>query len=119
MSSTEHLNCFLECTKVHIEHYSPPPHTGPTFNINNLSHVLEGVQNMESVALQLNIPLSKWIEMEQRNPNKRDHRRVVVTYYIERVPGATWLGVADALWWRDEYTQLEVVNKLYLRGKTQ
>ena len=66
----------------------------------------------------LGIPDSKRSEMEQKNPNKRDHSREVASYYIDHVPGASWLGVANALWWREDYAPLETVGKLYLRGKT-
>ena len=57
--------------------------------------------------------------MRQNNPNKRDHCREVATHYIiDRVPGACWLGVAVALWQECDYAPLEIVNKVYLKGKT-
>lgn len=72
---------------------------------------------MDDVAWWLNIPVSKTREMKQKNPNKRDHCREVVTYYINHFRGASWLGVAVALWGVEDYALLELVNKVYLKGK--
>ena len=96
----------------------PPPHTEPTLTIKNLSNVLEGVMNVGDVAFRLGIPDSKRREMRQNNPNKRDHCQEVARYYVTQGPGATWLGVADALWRYEDYAPLETVNKVYIRGKT-
>ena len=73
---------------------------------------------MEYVAVWLYIPRSKMSEIKQKNLNKREHCRVIATYYIDHVPGASWLGVANALWISEDYAPLEVVQRLYLRGKT-
>ena len=73
---------------------------------------------MDGVAVWLGIPELKRIEMRQKNANKRGHCREVASYYVAHVPGASWLGVAHALWYREDYAPLESVGKLYLRGKT-
>ena len=95
----------------------PPPHTEPTFNFTNLSNVIESVRNLDGVTLGLGIPPSRWSAVKRKNPNKHDHYPEAVTYYINCVSGASWLGVAQALWGAEEYAPLEVVSKLYLRGK--
>ena len=95
----------------------PPPHTEPTFIMDNLSNVIKGVQDLDCVASLLYIPRLKRIEIRRKNPSNHDLYREVVTYCITHLPGASWLGVAEALWWTHEYAPLEIINKLFLRGK--
>ena len=98
----------------------PPPHTEPTLTINNITHVLESVRDMDMdrVAVYLGIPHSKRSEIEMTHPNLADRRPELSRYYITHHPTPSWLHITTAMWGARQNTALLKVNSLYLRGKT-
>ena len=81
-----------------------------------LTSVLDGVQNMDSVGMWLQIPYAKQDELEQQY-DRRQLPRAYSTYFLTQHPCPSWSIVALALWQRGELGALEMVQKLYLKGE--
>ena len=92
-------------------------HTEQTLTLDNLTSVLEGVpvHCLNKVAEWLHIPFS------ERRENLRYTPRYVRTYYCDYWltyhPAPSWKLVAIALWMTEEHAALEVLQKIYLKGK--
>jgi hypothetical protein len=81
-----------------------------------LSSVLDGIQNLKSVVMWLEIPDSKRDELKQQY-DRRQLPRAYSTVFLTEIPSPSWSTVALALWGAREYGALEVVQKLYLKGE--
>ena len=103
---TDHI-----CTHVHL-----PTHPEPSLTLDNLTSVLDGVENMDRVATWLQIPQSKQDEL-RRQYDRQQIKRALSAYFMSHHPAPSWLIVADALWMTKNHGALEVVQKLYFKGE--
>lgn len=94
----------------------PTSYTEPTLCTQNLSDVIKDVKNMDMVAYYLRIPDIIMDEIRSKAHNKCALCQELSTYYINHVPGASWLMMACALWFAYEYDSLQIVGQHYLRG---
>ena len=117
-------SAFVDYTDAHTDHICAhvhfPTHPEPSLTLDNLTSVLDGVENMDyllgGVADWLHIPDSKKSELQQQYDG-RELKRAYTTYYITQHPAPSWRIVALALWEEVELGALEVVQKLYLKGE--
>ena len=103
---TDHI-----CAHVHL-----PTHPEPSLTLDNLTSVFDGVKDMEFVGAWLQIPDSKQDELEQQYDGQQI-KRAFSAYFMSHHPAPSWLIIAIALWCMKEHGALEVVQKLYLKGK--
>ena len=99
------------CAHVHL-----PTHPEPSLTLDNLTCVLDGVENMYRVGYRLHIPRSKRGELEQQY-DRQQIKRAFSVYFMSHHPAPSWLIIANALWQVGEHGALEVVQKLYLKGE--
>ena len=81
---------------------------------------MNGVQNMDgvlSVTYWLQIPRSKQIEIQQQYDSVPHRKREYIDYWLGHNPAPTWKAIAISLWGAGELGALEVVQKLYFKGK--
>ena len=81
---------------------------------------MNGVQNMDGVggvAYWLQIPLSKRNEIEQQYASGPLCKRAYMEYWVAHHPAPSWKMIAISLWKSRELGALEVVQKLYFKGK--
>ena len=94
-------------------------HTEPSLTLDTLSSVLDGIQRLDGingVSYFLQIPDSKRDELE-RQYDRRQRPRAYSTVFLTDHPSPSWSSVALALWEKGELRELEVVQKLYLKGE--
>ena len=116
-------SAFVDYTCAHTDHICAPvhlpTHPEPSLTLDNLTSVLDGVENMDGgsgVVLFLRIPPSKRYELQQQY-DRRELNRAYTAYYITQHPAPSWRMAALALWQKGELRALEVVQKLYLKGE--
>ena len=81
---------------------------------------MTGVQYMDGpggVADWLQIPRSKRDEIKQQYASVPDHKRAYINYFLTEHPAPQWKLVAISLWKSGELESLDVVCKLYFKGK--
>ena len=78
---------------------------------------MTGVQYMDSVALGLQIPPSKRNEIQQQYASAPHCKRGYTDYWLAHHPAPSWKAIAISLWEAGELGALEVVQKLYFKGK--
>ena len=116
-------SAFVDYTDAHTDHICAHVHlptlAEPSLTLDNLTSVLDGVEDMDGVGgvvLFLQIPYSKQHELQQQYDG-RELKRAYATFYLTRHPAPSWRIVALALWQAREHGALEVVQKLYLKGE--
>ena len=91
-------------------------HTEPTLTANNLTAVLDSVQeSMDFITQRLHIPYSKQRQLQQQYDSGQVNT-ARADYIIDHHPSPTWTVVANAVWYYREAGALEMVQKLYLKG---
>jgi hypothetical protein len=85
--------------------------------LDNLSSILDGVENIDIVGHYLQIPRSKLVELQSRQYDTRQIHTAWSSYFISHHPTPSWRIVALALWGAGELRALKVVQKLYLEGE--
>ena len=88
----------------------------PSLTVENLSTVLDGVQEMDSVESWLGIPHSKQEELKQLYGSSQV-KGAYAEYFVNQHPAPSWTVVGNAIWRDVEHETLEVVQKLYLKGE--
>ena len=82
---------------------------------------MNGVQDMdrgsECVTSWLQIPRSKQTEIKQRYDSAPHRKREYIDYWLSHNLAPTWKVIAVSLWEAGELGALEVVQKLYFKGK--
>ena len=117
-------SAFVDYTDAHTDHicahFHPLTHPEPSLTLDNLTSVLDGVEDMDGdfsgAVLFLQIPDSKQDELQQQYDG-RELMRAHTAYYIAHHPAPSWRIVALSLWEAGEHGALEVVQKLYLKGE--
>ena len=71
-------------------------HTEPSLTLDNLTSVLDGVQNLDGVGAWLQIPGSKRAEL-QRQYERRKLPKAYSTYYLSKNMSPSWSVAALAL----------------------
>ena len=94
------------------------PHTEPTLTLDNLTSVLEDVQNVERVIPWLQIPPSKQQEINQQYDRITQRIRAYCEYLLTHHPAPSWKWVAVVLWDKQEHGALEMLQKVCLKGKS-
>ena len=69
------------------------------------------------MGLRLHIPGSKRREMEQQYRSVPQRKQAHWEWWLTHHPSPTWVLVANALYMLDEHGALEVLQKMYLKGK--
>ena len=100
-------------THLHV----PLHHTEPTLTVENLTSLLEGVKDLNMVALWLHVPGSKRKEMAQQYRSIPQSKQAYCEWWLTHHPSPSWLVVANALYKRYEHGALKVLQKMYLKGK--
>ena len=75
------------------------------------------VKNLDRLALWLHIPESKQWEMDQQYRSVPQRKQAYWEYWLADHPSPSWLVIADALYMAYEHGALEVLQKMYLKGK--
>ena len=113
-------SAFVDYTDAHTDHICAhvhlPTHPEPSLTLDNLTSVLDGVEDMDRVAACLHIPYFKIGELQQQYDSQQIKRAFSV-YFMSHHPALSWLITANALWKAEEHGALEVVQKLYLKGE--
>ena len=78
---------------------------------------MSGVQNMDTVAAWLQIPYSKRREIQQQYDSDPHRKQAYIDYWLAHHPCPSWKVIANSVWEMDELGALEVVEKLYFKGK--
>ena len=80
---------------------------------------MTGVQNMymDSVAARLQSPVSKRVEIHQQYASGPGRKRAYMEYWVAHHPAPSWKMIAISLWQSRELGALEVIQKLYFKGK--
>ena len=80
---------------------------------------MNGVQdvNFKLVACELQIPNSKQNEINQLYNSVPDRKRAHMHYFLAHHPAPSWKHIAVSMWRAKELGALEVVQKLYFKGK--
>ena len=112
-------SAFVDYTDAHTDHICAhvhlPTHPEPSLTLDNLTSVLDEVENMDGVADWLHIPRSKRGKLKQQY-DRQQIKRAFSAYFMSHHPAPSWLIIANALW-EKEHGALEVVQKLYLKGE--
>ena len=110
---------YILCTYRHNIHASTcsPSHTEFTLTEENLTSLLEGVKNLDSVTVCLHIPYAKRSEIRKQYSSVSQHRQEYCQYLLTHHPSPSWLVVAEALYRAGEHGALEVLQKFYLKGE--
>ena len=104
-------------TSTHTHTHTLTRHTEPTLTVDNLTAVLDSVQeHMDSVLLYLHIPYFKQGQLQQQYDSGQVNT-ARADYIIDHHPSPSWIIVANALWRLRAAGALEVVQKLYLKGE--
>ena len=72
---------------------------------------------MDTVALELQIPASKRDEIKQQYARDPGRKPAYMEYWVAHHPAPSWKMIAISLWESSELGALEVVQKLYFKGK--
>ena len=92
-------------------------HTEPTLTVDNLTVVLNSVQDdMNYVLSYLHIPSSKQEQLQQQY-SRGQVNTARADYIIDHHPAPSWTVIANALWYWTAAGALEIVQKLYLKGE--
>ena len=111
---TDHI-----CAHVHLHTHTHTltRHTEPTLTVDNLTAVLDSVQeNMDSVLAWIHIPDSKRGQLQQQYDSGQVNT-ARADYIIDHHPSPSWTVISNALWYLREAGALEMVQKLYLKGE--
>ena len=104
-------------TSTHTHTHTHTRHTEPTLTVDNLTAVLDNVQeNMNWVLKYLHIPSSMRHQLQQQY----DSGQVNIAradYIIDHHPSLSWTMIANSLWYCGEAGALEMVQILYLKGE--
>ena len=65
----------------------------------------------------LQIPHSKWEDIHHQYGSGPRRNRAYMDYWITHHPAPSWKLIAISLWMAEELGALEVVQKLYFKGK--
>ena len=98
-------------TSVHIS-------TEPTISLRTITSVMSGVQDMDRVAYWLQIPPSKQTEIQQQYDSVPLRKQAYMEYWLAHHPAPSWKVIAISLWVTGELAALEMVQKLYFKGKS-
>ena len=110
-------NCVCS-SSTHTHIHTVTHHTEPTLTVDNLTVVLNSVQDdMNYVLSYLHIPSSKQEQLQQQY-SRGQVNTARADYIIDRHPAPSWTLVANALWYWTAAGALEIVQKLYLKGET-
>ena len=113
-------SAFVDYTDAHTDHICAhvhlPTHPEPSLTLDNLTSVLDGVENMDGAGVWLQIPGFKQDELQQQY-DRQQIKRAFSAYFMSHHPAPSWLIIANALWKAGEHGTLEVVQKLYLKGE--
>ena len=93
------------------------PHTEPTLIEENLTSLLERVEDLDGVAADLHIPRSKRDEIKRQYSSISQRRQQYCCYWLSDHPAPSWLAVADTLYRKRDHGALEVLQKFYLKGE--
>ena len=85
--------------------------------LDNLSSILDRVQDIDAVGHYLQIPYSKQVDLRQQYDIRQLHT-AWSSYFVSHHPAPSWRIVAFALWEARELEALKIVQKLYLEGET-
>ena len=91
--------------------------TEATLTLENLTSLLEGVRVLDIMADFLHIPDNKQVEIRRQYSNISQQKQEYWQYFLSQHPTPSWLIVADALYLTGEHGALEVLRKLYLKGR--
>ena len=93
-------------------------HTEPTLTVDNLTAVLDSVQEYMNIVIDdLHIPDSKQRQLQQQYDSGQVNT-ARAEYIIRYHPSPSWTIIANALWYYREAGALEMVQKLYLKGES-
>ena len=95
----------------------PPPHTEPTLTLDNLTTVMDGVQDINNFADWLQIPESKRYQIQQQYDSVPRRKRAYMDCWLTHHPLPSWKMVSISLWDAAELGVLELVQKLYFKGE--
>ena len=78
---------------------------------------MKDVQQWESVAFWIGIPVSKRDELQSQNPTIDQAKQACWDYWLHHYPGSSWTLLADGLYCMREHGALEVLQMNYLKGE--
>ena len=87
----------------------------PTLTLSNLTALLENV-NWYNVGRWIGVPLETLDMMRDHGGDDSQCRKKCWEFYLKEYPSPSWKKVADALYSNGYIEELEVVQKIHLKG---
>lgn len=92
-------------------------YTEPTLTVDNLTSLLEGVHNLDGMAIELDIPYHKQSEIKKEYGSDAETKQRYWVYWLTHHPCPSWTLMANALYRSLEHEILQMLLKMYLKGR--
>ena len=76
----------------------------------SLLAALGSVENVDTLEDVLGVPQSKRYELRMQSGSIEERRELVIRYFLQTSPYATWEGIGSRLLYREQYTALDEVK---------
>ena len=90
--------------------------TDPSFNLTNLTKLLEDVKDWNYVGAGLDIPKSVRDSISNQHSNMSQCKEAYCEWYLNNHPSPSWHHIAYSLYWYEEHVVLKVLKSQYLKG---
>ena len=96
--------------------YSTP--TDSTLTLSRLTSLLDSIGNWDSLSDWLDIPDSKYNDIEKQHSNVTECNKALCEWYLTNHPAPSWRHIAEGLYGAREHGVLEVLRDQvhYLKG---
>ena len=83
----------------------------PTLTVASITAVMESVGDLDGLGGWLDVPLPVQDVIKHSHHGDRERKTALAEYFVNSVPGASWITLAGALYYRTEGAALLAVGR--------